>query len=89
MLESFVTAFIIYFVVIDTIGNATVFLAVTSHLDRNKKLRVAVEGAAIATAIMLFFALCGAWASPISMSRNIVAAARRRMKSVTFVMIFL
>ena len=61
MLESFVTAFIIYFVVIDPIGNAPVFLAVTSHLDRSRKLRVAIEGSAIATAIMLFFALCGAW----------------------------
>lgn len=61
MLESFVTAFIIYFVVIDPIGNAPVFLAVTSHLDRGRKLRVAVESAAIATVIMLFFALCGAW----------------------------
>ncbi len=61
MLESFVTAFIIYFVVIDPIGNAPVFLAVTSHLGRGRKLRVAIEDAAIATAIMLFFAHCGAW----------------------------
>ena len=61
MFESFVTAFIIYFVVIDPIGNAPVFLAVTSHLNQKRKLRVAVEGSAIATAIMLFFALCGAW----------------------------
>jgi len=61
LFESFVTAFIIYFVVIDPIGNAPVFLAVTSHLDKARKLRVAVEGATIATMIMLFFALCGAW----------------------------
>ncbi len=61
MLESFVTAFIIYFVVVDPVGNAPVFLAVTSHLERGRKLRVAIEGSAIATAIMLFFALCGAW----------------------------
>ena len=59
--ESFVTTFIIYFVVIDRIGNAPAFLAVTSHLDQKRKFRVAVEGVAIATAIMLFFALCGAW----------------------------
>jgi len=49
--ESFVTAFIIYFVVIDPIGNAPVFLSVTSHLDQKQKLRVAVEGAAMATSI--------------------------------------
>lgn len=59
--ESFVTAFIIYFVVIGPIGNAPVFLAVTSHLDQKRKFRVTVKGAAIATAIMLFFALFVAW----------------------------
>lgn len=61
MLESFITAFIIYFVVIDPIGNAPVFLAVTSGQDRSQKLRTALEGTAIATGIMFFFALCGAW----------------------------
>ena len=61
MLESFITAFIIYFVVIDPIGNAPIFLAVTEAQDRARKLRTALEGTAIATAIMLFFALCGAW----------------------------
>ena len=61
MLESFITAFIIYFVVIDPIGNAPIFLAVTEAQDHARKLRTALEGTAIATAIMLFFALCGAW----------------------------
>ncbi|MEK9962471.1 MAG: MarC family protein, partial [Rhodobiaceae bacterium] len=61
MIEAFTTAFIIYFVVIDPIGNAPIFLAVTQHQDRARKLRTALEGTAIATAIMLFFALCGAW----------------------------
>ena len=61
MLESFITAFIIYFVVIDPVGNAPIFLAVTEAQDRARKLRTALEGTAIATAIMLFFALCGAW----------------------------
>ena len=61
MLEAFITAFIIYFVVIDPVGNAPIFLAVTQHQDRARKLRTALEGTAIATAIMLFFALCGGW----------------------------
>ena len=61
MFESFVTTFIIYFVVIDPIGNAPIFLAVTEAQDRARKLRTTLEGTAIATAIMLFFALCGAW----------------------------
>jgi len=61
MIESFITAFIIYFVVIDPIGNAPIFLAVTEAQDRARKLRTALEGTAVATAIMLFFALCGAY----------------------------
>ena len=61
MFESFVTAFIIYFVVVDPIGNAPIFLAVTEAQNRARKLRTALEGTAITTAIMMFFALCGAW----------------------------
>ena len=61
MLESFVTAFIIYFVVIDPVGNAPIFVAVTQHQDRARKLRTALEGTVVATMIMLFFALCGRW----------------------------
>ena len=61
MIESFFTTFIIYFVVIDPIGNSPIFLAVTAHHERSRKLRIALEATAIATVIMLFFALCGAW----------------------------
>ena len=61
MIESFITAFIIYFVVIDPVGNAPIFLAVTSAQDRARKMRTAMEGTLVATMIMLFFALCGAW----------------------------
>ena len=61
MFESFIATFIIYFVVIDPVGNAPIFLAVTEAQDRARKLRSALEGTAIATAIMLFFAPCGAW----------------------------
>ena len=61
MLEAFLTAFIIYFVVIDPVGNAPIFLAVTQHQNRARKLRTALEGTLVATMIMLFFALCGRW----------------------------
>jgi len=61
MLENFITAFIVYFVVIDPVGNAPIFLAITSHLPRRQKIRVAIEGSSVAAAIMLFFAICGAW----------------------------
>ena len=61
MLESFITAFIIYFVVIDPIGNAPVFLAVTTAQTRRQKYRTALEATLFASFIMVFFALCGAW----------------------------
>ena len=65
-----VTAFIIYFVVIDPIGNAPIFLVVTEAQDR--WLRTALEGTAIAAAIMLFFALARTWILGLS---NITEAA--------------
>ena len=61
MIESFITAFIIYFVVIDPIGNAPIFLAVTGAKDPARKMRTALEGTMVATMIMLFFAVCGTW----------------------------
>ena len=61
MLETFITAFIVYFVVIDPVGNAPVFLAITQSQARRQKFRTAIEGTLFATGIMLFFALCGAW----------------------------
>lgn len=61
MIESFLTAFIVYFVVIDPVGTAPIFLAVTAHLDRAARIRTAIEATLIATLIMLFFALCGSW----------------------------
>jgi len=61
MIESFITAFIIYFVVIDPVGNAPVFLAVTNAQTRRQKFRTAIEATLFASFIMLFFALCGAW----------------------------
>ena len=65
MLEAFVTAFIIYFVVIDPGRQRADRLAVTQHQDRARKLRTALEGTVVATMIMLFFALCGRWSWPI------------------------
>jgi hypothetical protein len=53
MLKSFITAFIICFVVIDPVGNATIFFAVTQTKDRARKLRTALEGAAISFVMAL------------------------------------
>ena len=43
MIESFLTAFVIYFVVIDPVGSAPVFLSVTSHLTKAERYKVALE----------------------------------------------
>jgi len=61
MIESFITAFIVYFVVIDPVGTAPIFLAITTHLNKPQKIRTALEGSLVAGAIMIFFALCGVW----------------------------
>ena len=61
MIENFITAFIVYFVVIDPVGTAPIFLAITTHLNKRQKIRTALEGTFVAGAIMLFFALCGNW----------------------------
>ena len=58
--ESFITAFIIYFAVIDPVGNAPIFLVVTGAQDHTGKMHTALEGTLVATIIVLFFALCGA-----------------------------
>ena len=61
MIESFITTFVVYFVVIVPVGNAPIFLAVTGAQDHARKMRTALEATLVATMIMLFFALCGAW----------------------------
>ena len=59
--ESFITAFVIYFLVIDPVSNALIFLATTDSQDRTWKLQTGLFGGTIATAILLFFSVCGAW----------------------------
>ena len=61
MIENFLTAFIVYFVVIDPIGTAPIFLAVTAAQDKRAKIGTAIEATLVATLIMVFFALCGSW----------------------------
>ena len=43
MIENFITAFIVYFVVIDPVGTAPIFLAITTHLDKRQKISTALE----------------------------------------------
>ena len=60
MHERFITALIIYFAVIQLIGNAPTFLTVTLAQQQNCTFCSAHQRTAIATVIMLFFALCDA-----------------------------
>ena len=61
MIENFLAAFIVYFVVIDPTGTAPLFLAVTAAQDKRAKIRITIEATLLATLIMVFFALCGSW----------------------------
>jgi len=55
IIEEFVTIW----VVVDPIGSIPVFIAVTSTLAAGKRRAVAFQAIAVATAILLFFVICG------------------------------
>ena len=57
MIETFVTIFVVYFVVIDPIGMVPLFVALTGGLSTRAKLRLAIEGPFIAGIILVFFAV--------------------------------
>jgi len=59
MLEIFFQTFVLYFVVIDPLAAAPLFLIVTQGLKVKKKLRTAFEATLIATLILIFFAILG------------------------------
>lgn len=59
MPELLVTAFVTFFVVIDPIGMAPLFAGLTPHADIPERRRIAVRGVAIATGILIVFAMIG------------------------------
>ena len=59
MADSFTTAFVFYFVVIDPVGAVPLFMGLTDQFDRKQKYRVAFESTVTATIILCFFALIG------------------------------
>jgi len=59
MLEIFIKTFVLYFIVIDPLGNTPLFLIITQHLETKDKIKTALGGIIIATIILLFFALLG------------------------------
>ena len=59
MLEIFFQTFVLYFVVIDPLAAAPLFLIVTQGLKVKNKLKTAFEATLIATLILVFFAILG------------------------------
>jgi len=58
-MEIFFQTFVLYFVVIDPLAAAPLFLIVTQGLKVKNKLRTAFEATLIATLILIFFAILG------------------------------
>ena len=62
IIENFITAFIVYFVVIDPVGTAPIFLAITTHLNKRQKIDSTLDGdfiAGLPSCSFLRFAACG------------------------------
>ena len=59
MFDIYISAFALFFVVIDPIGTAPVFLSVTKHNTVKEKIKTAIESVLIASSILIFFSLIG------------------------------
>lgn len=59
MLEVFIQAFVLYFVVIDPIGNTPLFMSITQNQSVKDKIRTAVEGIIVATVVLILFSIIG------------------------------
>ena len=59
MFDIYLSAFALFFVVIDPIGTAPVFLAVTKKNTVKEKAQIAIECIVISTVILVFFSLIG------------------------------
>ena len=59
MLEVFIQAFVLYFVVIDPIGNTPLFMSITQNQSGKDKIRTAFESIVIATVVLILFSIMG------------------------------
>lgn len=59
--DSFISAFLTLFLVIDPIGNVFIFIALTQGLGRAARRSIAIQGVLIAGAILWSFMLFGQW----------------------------
>ncbi len=55
----FVATFVVFFAVVDPIGTVPVFIAVTSHFDKDGRKRIALIASLVAAAVLLFFVVAG------------------------------
>tara|TARA_B110000438_G_scaffold188973_1_gene180571 strand:- start:973 stop:1584 length:612 start_codon:yes stop_codon:yes gene_type:complete len=59
VLEVFIQAFVLYFVVIDPIGNTPIFMSITQLQNEKEKRQTAIEAVIIATIILILFSIIG------------------------------
>ncbi len=59
MIEVFFQAFVLYFVVIDPIGNTPIFMSITQNQSGKEKIQTAIEGILIATVVLILFSVIG------------------------------
>ena len=59
MLEIFIQSFVLYFVVIDPLGNTPIFMTVTQQQSIKEKNKTAIESVLIATIILVLFSVIG------------------------------
>lgn len=59
MIELFIAAFISLFVIVDPIGSASVFAAITKDVEKQQARSIAIKGVIIAASILLIFAFVG------------------------------
>lgn len=59
MLDAFLSAYLLLFVVVDPLGNIPLFLAVMDHMPRRQMQRAVLASVLVATAILASFAIAG------------------------------
>ena len=57
MLELYIQSFIVYFVVVDPLGNGPIFLSLTQSQTTKEKIQTSIEAILIATVILIAFSL--------------------------------
>ncbi|MEM7070131.1 MAG: MarC family protein [Pseudomonadota bacterium] len=61
MVEIFISALVIYLVIIDPVGVSVIFTALTDDLTKRQKVQIAFESVFVASLILIIFALFGTW----------------------------